>query len=44
VLDAFAPFHDFYRSRRQGFEDLRGRALELRTEVERFQASLEAGA
>ena len=44
VLDAFAPFHDFYRSRRKGFEDLRGRALELRAEVERFQASLEAGA
>jgi hypothetical protein len=44
VLDAFAPFHDFYRSRRQGFETLRGGALGLKEEVERFQASLDAGA
>ncbi len=42
VLDAFAPFHDFYRSRRKGFEALRGTAMELKDEVERFQASLEA--
>ena len=41
VLDAFAPFHDFYRNRRRGFEALRGAALELKDEAERFQASLE---
>lgn len=41
VLDAFAPFHDFYESRRKGFEALRGRALELKDELDRFQASLE---
>lgn len=41
VLDAFAPFHDFYESRRRGFEALRGAALGLKEEAERFQSSLE---
>lgn len=41
VLDAFAPFHDFYESRRRGFEALCGTALGLKDEVDRFQASLE---
>ncbi|HEX5137319.1 MAG TPA: hypothetical protein VFY93_10120, partial [Planctomycetota bacterium] len=41
VLDAFAPFHDFYRSRRQAAEALRQKALELTAEVEAFQKGLE---
>jgi len=41
VLDAFAPFHDFYESRRRGCEALRVAAQELKGEVERFRASLE---
>jgi hypothetical protein len=41
VLDAFAPFHDFYESRRRGFEALGRSAAELKVEVDRFQAQLE---
>jgi hypothetical protein len=41
VLDAFAPYHDFYESRRRGFEALRGKALDLKGEVEAFKGSLD---
>jgi hypothetical protein len=40
VLDAFAPFHDFYRSRQKALEAVRSSALELKAEADRFQASL----
>jgi len=42
VLDAFAPFHDFYRSRRQAAEALREKALELKAEVERLETIVRA--
>jgi hypothetical protein len=41
VLDAFAPYHDFYETRRRAAEELRGRALELKGEVELFKRGLE---
>jgi hypothetical protein len=41
VLDAFAPFHDFYESRRRSLESVRGEAGELRSEVAHLQASLD---
>jgi hypothetical protein len=41
VLDGFAPFHDFYESRRRSLGTVRGRTQELREEVQRFQAGLE---
>lgn len=40
VLDAFAPYHDFYESRRRAAEELRGTALALRAEVDEFQKGL----
>ncbi|MHC4667377.1 MAG: dynamin family protein [Planctomycetota bacterium] len=41
VLDAFAPFHDFYQSRHRSLEETRHEAGRLREEVATFQASLE---
>jgi hypothetical protein len=41
VLDAFAPFHDFYESRRRKLGDVRAEAATLREDVGAFQASLE---
>jgi len=41
VLDAFAPYHDFYESRRRAAEALREKALEMKVEVELFKKGLE---
>lgn len=41
VLDAFAPFHDFYESRHRSLTEFREMAGRLRGEVTEFQASLE---
>jgi hypothetical protein len=40
VLDAFAPFHDFYKNRKSGLAAVRSSALELKDEADRFQATL----
>ncbi|MHC4953106.1 MAG: dynamin family protein [Planctomycetota bacterium] len=41
VVDAFAPFHDFYESRKRRIRDQRGEANELREEVAKFRESLD---
>ncbi len=41
VLDAFAPFHDFYESRHRSLTEFREIARKLRSEVTEFQATLE---
>ena len=41
VLDAFAPFHDFYEGRRTKLEGVADQARVLRSEVSKFQASLD---
>jgi len=41
VLDAFAPFHDFYESRHRSLEEFRQEAQRLRSEAMELQASLE---
>ena len=41
VLDAFAPFGDFYESRRRALQSVRGEAEELESELRRLQASFE---
>lgn len=41
VLDAFAPFHDFYEGRRRALAEVRAEAQAFREEVARLQASLE---
>jgi GTPase SAR1 family protein len=41
VLDAFAPFGDFYESRLDSLQSVRAEAEELKSELRRFQASFE---
>jgi hypothetical protein len=41
VLDGFAPFHDFYESRKRSLARTREEAAALRGEVQTFQAGLE---
>jgi hypothetical protein len=41
VLDAFAPFRDFYEGRRRNLADVRREAQAFQEEVSRLQASLE---
>ncbi|MHC4847778.1 MAG: dynamin family protein [Planctomycetota bacterium] len=41
VLDAFAPFHDFYESRRRKLTDQAAAAKSMRSEVTTFQEELE---
>ncbi|MCZ6787400.1 MAG: dynamin family protein [Planctomycetota bacterium] len=41
ILDAFAPFGDFYENRLDSLQSVRGEAGELKSELRRFQASFE---
>ena len=41
VLDAFAPFHDFYEMRRRGYAEQRSAARSLRDELRAMRESLE---
>ena len=41
VIDAFAPFHDFYESRRRKLAEQAEQAHALRGEVTEFQEGLE---